>query len=85
VGVLQAGDESKSVGVVTSRRVGNAVVRNRVRRRLREILRECLPRIASGLRVVVVAKPAAAGAEFGGLRAEWLLLAQRLSIFADSE
>lgn len=85
MGVLQAGDESKSVGVVTSRRVGNAVVRNRVRRRLREILRECLPRIASGLRVVVVAKPAAAGAEFRGLRAEWLLLAQRLSIFADSE
>lgn len=85
VGVLNVSDGSKSVGIVTSRRVGGAVTRNKIRRRLREILRECLPQIAAGLRVVVVAKPAAAEAEFSGLRAEWLLLAGRLSIFARSE
>lgn len=85
VGVLDEADGSKSVGIVTSRRVGGAVTRNKIRRRLREILRECLPQISAGLRVVVVAKPAAAEAEFPALRAEWLLLAGRLSIFARSE
>lgn len=73
------------IGVVTSRRVGCAVVRNRTRRRLREIARADLPWISPGLLVVIVAKSTAAAAPFDDLRAEWLLLARRLSIFADSE
>ena len=40
LGVLAVADEEKfRVGLVTSRRVGGATVRNRVRRRLREIVR----------------------------------------------
>lgn len=73
------------IGLVTSKRVGGAVVRNRTRRRLREISRSQLPLIAPGLLVVVVAKSSAAEAPFADLKAEWLLLARRLSIFADSE
>ena len=41
--------------------------------------------IAPGLLIVIVAKSAAAEAPFADLQAEWLLLARRLSIFADSE
>ena len=49
------------VGIVVSRKVGNAVVRNRVRRRLREILRRMhLP--AADL--MVLARPEAADANF---------------------
>jgi ribonuclease P protein component len=49
------------VGIVVSKKVGNAVVRNRVRRRLREILRRMhLP--ASDL--MVIARPEAADADF---------------------
>jgi ribonuclease P protein component len=73
------------IGIVTSKRVGGAVVRNRTRRRLREIARAHLPMIAPGLLIVIVAKSAAAEAPFADLQAEWLLLARRLSIFADSE
>jgi ribonuclease P protein component len=49
-------------GFVTSKRIGNAVVRNRVRRRLREAMR-ALP-TESGRDIVVAAKVAAAGADF---------------------
>jgi ribonuclease P protein component len=50
------------VGVTVSSRVGNAVVRNRVRRRLREALRPRLERIAPGQDLLVVARPATAEA-----------------------
>jgi len=73
------------IGIVTSKRVGGAVVRNRTRRRLREICRSQLPLISPGLLIVVVAKSSAAEAPFADLKAEWLLLARRLSIFAGSK
>jgi ribonuclease P protein component len=69
---------------VASRRVGGAVVRNQVKRRLREIFRHERPRLKPGIWLIVTAKPTAATASFSTLRAEWLRLAERLSIFADS-
>ncbi|ADH63429.1 ribonuclease P protein component [Allomeiothermus silvanus DSM 9946] len=52
------------VGIVVSKKVGKAVVRNKVRRRLREILRRMhLP----SCELVVVAQPEAAGASFAEL------------------
>jgi ribonuclease P protein component len=50
------------VGITVSGRVGKAVVRNKVRRRLREALRTRLPRLASGTDVLVVARPPSAAA-----------------------
>ena len=71
-------------GLITSRRVGGAVIRNRIRRRLREICRLHRATLAPGWLVVVVAKPAAAGASFSELREEWLILARRLPILSGS-
>lgn len=70
---------------VVSRRVGPAVIRNKVKRRLREIYRHERPHLKPGLWLVVTAKPAAATATLATLRAEWLRLAQRLSIFTHSQ
>lgn len=47
--------------VVASRKVGGAVVRNRVRRRLRELLRIRLGQWREGFDAVLVARPPAAG------------------------
>lgn len=56
-------------GLAVSRKVGNAVVRNQVKRRIREVVR----RRAAALDawdVVVIARPAAAGATLGDLADE---------------
>ena len=79
----QPTDETR-IGFVTSRRVGGAVVRNRVRRRLREIVRVSRPQLASGLWLVLIARHAAAQADFAALREEWEQLGKRSSIFACS-
>ncbi len=58
--------EHNRYGFVTSKRVGNAVVRNRVRRRLREAVRSLTNR--PGYDVVISAKTAAAQADFHRLK-----------------
>jgi ribonuclease P protein component len=44
-------------GISTSRRLGGAVVRNRIRRRIRETLRALGPRIVPGFDILLVARP----------------------------
>lgn len=55
------------VGFVVSKAVGNAVVRNRTKRRLRAIMASELAGIPAGIDVVVRAQPAASAAAFGEL------------------
>lgn len=54
-------------GFVVSRAVGNAVIRNQVRRRLRHIVRPLLADLPAGTTIVVRALPAAATATFPAL------------------
>ena len=79
--LLQDQPGSTQSAVVVSRRVGSAVTRNRVKRRLREIYRHARHSMKPGLWVVITAKPAAATATSESLRSEWLRLGNRLSIF----
>ncbi len=82
VGALCTGAPVRArVGIITTRRCGGAVERNRVRRRLREIVRRARPDLVDGLWMVIVARVGAAAADSRALAAEWLLLARRLSIF----
>ncbi len=76
--------EAFRVGVVTSRRVGGAVVRNRVRRRLKDIVRRHQHGLPRGLWLVVIARPAAGPASSKALEEEWLRLAKRAEILRDS-
>src|SRR5580765_7550182 len=61
LGALKLKDEeSFRAGFVTPKHIGTAVVRNRVRRRLRDIVRTQQARLRPGLWFVVVARPYAA-------------------------
>src|SRR5258708_1231532 len=67
------------VGFTVSRKVGNAVTRNRVRRRLREVARQVIPGQArSDLDYVLVGRRAAIGRDFGALRQELCEALKRL-------
>jgi len=69
-------------GFITSRALGSAVARNRVRRRLREIVRKHQGEIVDGTWIVTIARANAVGATYQELEVEWLRLAKRASILA---
>ena len=65
-------------GFAVGKRVGKAVVRNRVKRRLREAVRSLAP--AGGWDVVVIARPAAATLDFAVLRGALASLLRRAQL-----
>lgn len=71
------------VGFTVSRKVGNAVVRNRVRRRLREAAREVIPgRARPDLDYVLVGRQAAVTRDFAAMRQELFEALKRLKALA---
>lgn len=71
------------VGFTVSRKVGNAVVRNRVRRRLREVARLVIPgRARADLDYVLVGRQAALTREFAVLQQDLVEALKRLKALA---
>lgn len=73
------------IGVITSRKTGNAVERARLRRRLREIFRLHRRLLPRGLWMVVIPRRAAAVAKYAALRDEWCTLVARGGYLGKSE
>lgn len=68
------------VGLTVSKKLGHAVVRNRVRRRLREVYRLNEAAFAPGWDIVVVARSRCIGASFENLTHAYLSLAEKAGI-----
>jgi len=66
------------LGVTVTRKVGIAVVRNRIRRWVREAFRRERRRFAPGIDMVWVAKRSAATGSYAEVHADMLQLSQRL-------
>ena len=64
---LRNGLETTRFGFATGRRLGSAVVRNRIRRRLREVLRVMAPSFQPGWDVLIIARPAIVEADHDAL------------------
>ena len=72
------------VGVTVSKKLGKAVVRNRVRRRLREVYRLHEEQFAPGWDIVVVARSRCVGADFGKLTNAYLSLAEKAGVLKEA-
>jgi ribonuclease P protein component len=68
------------VGVAAGRTVGTAVYRNRAKRLLREAVRPLLPNIASGLDLILIARPGLVSATLEETRQALHTLLQRAQI-----
>ncbi len=69
--------QSSRFGIITTKRVGHAVVRNRLRRHVRELLREQGDALRNPCYVVVVVRQSASGAGYDALRREMKKLIAR--------
>ena len=77
--------EYNRVGVTVSKKLGHAVVRNRTRRRLREVYRLNEEKFSPGWDIVVVARSRAVEAPFSALTRSYLNLAKKAGILASEE
>ena len=73
------------VGVTVGKKLGHAVVRNRTRRRLREVYRLNETKFQPGWDIVVVARSKAVNAPFGQLTKSYLSLANKAGILVPEE
>ena len=73
--------EPVRVGFTASRKVGNAVARNRARRRLRAVAREVLDRAEPGNDFVLIARPATVDRDYQALVADLVAGLKRLKLY----
>jgi ribonuclease P protein component len=73
----QEGLSEFKFGIVTGKKLGSAVVRNRLRRQLREVVRAHRAEVAPGFHFVIIPRWRAPTAAFSELEGDWLRLARR--------
>ena len=73
--------DGNRVGVTVSKKLGKAHVRNRTRRRIREVYRLNEEKFQPGWDILVVARTKAVEAPFEKLTASYLTLAKKAGIF----
>ena len=71
------------LGYTVSVKLGHAVVRNRVRRRLREVVRLNAPRMKTGWDIVLVARSRCIGAPWRKLEAAFLGSCEKLGLLEE--
>lgn len=72
--------QTNRVGITVSKKLGKAVVRNRVRRRLREVYRLNEEKFLPGWDIVIVARSRAVEVSFQKLNESLLSLAERAEL-----
>ena len=78
--VRQNGRKGNRLGLTVSTKLGHAVVRNRIRRRLREVYRLHEDQMVSGRDVVIVARRRAADSSYAQLERSFVKLAEQLGL-----
>ena len=76
-------NETIRVGFSVSKRVGNAVRRNRAKRRMRESLSPMLPHLPGGVNIIFVAKSEVPDAPFSELQKQMETLLKRAGLWRD--
>ena len=74
------GNKENRLGVTVSTKLGGAVQRNRIRRRLKEIYRLNESKLLPGYDIVIVARMKSRAVEFGELQSSVLALFRKLNI-----
>ena len=76
---------TRRVGYTVSTKLGKAVVRNRVRRRLREIYRLNSGRLVSGIDMIIVARGKCVGADYHKMEKAFLRACDELGLIKEPQ
>ncbi len=79
-GAVSSGSGGFQFGLITPKRLGTAVMRNKIRRRLREIVRAHRAEITGDCLMVVIARWKSPEATLAELDKDWLKLAKKAAI-----
>lgn len=79
------GRKENRFGITAGTKLGHAVVRNKVRRRLREIYRLNEEKVLPGYDIVVVARVRAVHSRYADLDKQFLRLAKKLQLLRPAE
>lgn len=79
--VAQGENENSRVGIITGKRIGNAVVRNRAKRRLRATFSEFLPLLLKPSDILVIARETISNATYIELKNAVKQLLSRAELF----
>lgn len=83
--VLKNDQENSRFGFSISKRIGNAVVRNRIKRRLREAMRLRIAEVKPGWDLVFIARYAIRRADYHEMDATCARLIRRANLLVDCE
>ena len=74
------GDATRRIGYTVTKKIGNAVVRNRMKRRLRALARDLVPRAGiAGADHVLIGRAGGIERDYAGLRAELAKALEKLA------
>lgn len=82
---MKNGGEENRVGYTVSTKLGKAVTRNRIRRRLREIYRLNAPNLKKGYNIVVVARARSINGDYHKMEKAFLRAAKELGLLNEAE
>lgn len=78
--VRKNGSSSNQLGITVGVKLGNAVVRNKVRRRIKEMYRKQEPSLKTGYHIVIVARNRCATSTYAQMERSFFLLCDQLDL-----
>lgn len=73
-------EDDFKLGISVSKKIGNAVVRNRMRRLIKEIVRQLEPRISKGIYLVIIVRKPAVSMDYANLEKSVVHLLRKAKI-----
>lgn len=82
---MRTGKDVRRVGYTVSTKLGKAVTRNKIRRRLREIYRLSSPRLIDGVDMVIVARAKCVDADYSKMESAFLRACGELKLLREEK
>ncbi len=83
--LLKTGEDYNRFGITVSKKVGNSVVRHRVKRLIKESIRLNMDFVKNGYDIVIVSKKSAKGLNYAPIESAYLHLCKLHHILIDRE